>query len=168
MDEEKVGWRRDIYKARHAWGWGGIWEDPARLSVKKLPFLYFPHILHLQMKQKHKVSCHNKDVESADKEVHLESEKELTETPAAGGEKSNLQITDWIYNKQAVSVIVHRLSFPEMLERSRLMKTWQTGEQKKVDATEPHGQIETSQNPQPEQFIVTCCLVGCFHLNLHF
>lgn len=76
------------------------------------------------MKQKHKVSCHNKEVESTDKEVQLESEKELTETPAAGGEKkSNLQITDWIYNKQEVSVIVHRLSFPETLERSGLLKT---------------------------------------------
>lgn len=34
------------------------------------------------MKQKHKVSCHNKEVESTDKEIQLESEKELTETPA--------------------------------------------------------------------------------------
>lgn len=84
MDEEKAGWtsrRRDIYKARHEAG-GEIWENPAQLSVRKLPFLYFPHVLQLQKKQKHKVSCHNKEVESTDKEVQLESEKELTETPA--------------------------------------------------------------------------------------
>lgn len=27
MDEEKLGWRRDIYKARHAWGWWGGGEE---------------------------------------------------------------------------------------------------------------------------------------------
>lgn len=40
------------------------------------------------MKQKPKVSCHNKEVESTDKEVQLESEKELTETPAAEKKKN--------------------------------------------------------------------------------
>lgn len=94
MDEEKAGWisrRRDIHEAG-----GEIWENRAQLSVRKLPFLSFPHILQVQMKQKHKVSCHNKDCESTDKEVHLESEKELTEIPA--GEKKTMQIRGWIYN----------------------------------------------------------------------
>lgn len=43
------------------------------------------------MKQKHKVSCHNKEVESTDKEVQLESEKERTETPAAAEKKKQQQ-----------------------------------------------------------------------------
>lgn len=92
--------RRDMHEA----GGGKSWEDPARLSVRKIPFLYFPHILHLQMKQKHKVSCHNKEVESTDKEVQLESEKELTETPAAGGEKKKQPADNRLDLQQAGSV----------------------------------------------------------------
>lgn len=106
MDKEKAGWtsrRRDIYIRRDMHEAGGeIWENLAQLSKRKVPFLYFPHILQLQMKQKHKVSCHNKEVESTAKEIQLESEKELTETPAEEKKKKPTcfpnQITGWIYD----------------------------------------------------------------------
>lgn len=58
---------------------GELWGNVAQWSVRKLALLYFPHGLQLQMKQKYKVSCHSRETESPDEEVHLESKKELRE-----------------------------------------------------------------------------------------
>lgn len=78
---------------------GEISGSAAESSGRNLTFLYFPHSLQLQMKQKYKVSCHSREMESTDEDVHFESKKKSWEKSwwnSSRRERRNTQLTGWI------------------------------------------------------------------------
>lgn len=93
LDEEEAGWQRWLAGGETCMrtAGGDIWGNPAQLSLRKLAFLYFPHIFQLQMKQER---------ESTNEEVHFKVKKSWEKGwwNSCSREKCNTQITGWIHD----------------------------------------------------------------------